>query len=179
MVGYMEGGFERPLRACRHRNAFEHAREARHDLCLLSWEQVTGSVHRQRDRTVSHYVLYSLGMGARHGQPDPAGMAEAVEVQTLASVVRVGREIGLLTPSVLLGILLGDFDPCRSSRSQIGSEHRCGLILVWHCKNRGTRCLGSNMPTQLSSEIGLNVLPGILAILGAGCLGPNEGRVQV
>ena len=86
----------RPCRLQRLWGTGEHAPHLIHRIHLLPREQVTISVHRERDGLVPHHLLYNLGVCAGHRQPRTAGVPQAMEVGDLTFMVHIGQEIALL-----------------------------------------------------------------------------------
>ncbi len=68
----------------------QHMPEPPHCLGRLAGKEMAIRIHSQRDLRAPHDGLNDLGMLAGKGEPGTAGVAQAVEVETLA--FEVGRK---------------------------------------------------------------------------------------
>ena len=99
-----------------------------HGLDVLLAEDVGIGVHCQVDIAVTHDFLAQAGMNPRLGQPCPGSVAEAVEVNDLASLV-----------------LVGDPGVC-----QVFAEHVYHAIFAGKIEQGGVRCLSPGERASVS-----------------------------
>ena len=89
-----------------------------------------------------------------------------MEVEGFLFVVDGHQEVALLPSLTFLGIVLGGLQPRQPGRRKIGAKHGRHNFPPRHGEHRRARGLGGDVPAKFGSQFGLDVLPGVLAVLG-------------
>ncbi len=142
---------------------------------MLIGKKVPVGVHRQRDGAMPHDGFDHVRMNALQREPGTAGMAEGMEVQCFALVVRDRQEVAFFSLAAGLGIVPYFVQPGLAGRGQVRPEHIGNVPFIGHGENTGRGCFGGHEHAQLHGQVRLDILFGLLAVLGVLGLAANVG----